>query len=206
MNREIKYIVVHCSATPPDLDIGAQEIRGWHMSGNGWTDIGYHYVVRRNGALEKGRHIDKVGAHVKGYNSNSIGICLVGGVDDIASPDNNFTVDQFQTLAKKIRELKEKFPSAIIQGHRDFPNVKKACPSFDVKTWWANINNEKEAIMPTKAGYKTTEFWVTMITALTTTLNQSGLLGSVVLPIEAIASIAAIVAGYALSRGLAKKQ
>src|SRR3546814_3669760 len=78
--RRIETIILHCSYTPPSMDIGAAVIKGWHVDGNGWTDIGYHFVLRRNGAVEEGRPLDVVGAHAKNFNGRSIGICLVGGM------------------------------------------------------------------------------------------------------------------------------
>jgi len=86
--RIIDTVIVHCSATKPSMDIGVDVIRQWHMN-KGWSDIGYHYVIRRNGAVELGRDLDKdgdvdeeIGAHAYGHNATSIGICLIGGVDD----------------------------------------------------------------------------------------------------------------------------
>ena len=130
------YIVVHCSATRPHQDIGAEEITKWHKAA-GFKDIGYHYVIRRDGVLERGRPDEAVGSHVKGFNEVSVGICLVGGVkaDDPFKPDNNFTPEQFVTLKTLLTKLKEKYPKAKIQGHRDFPKVGKDCPCFDVKAW-----------------------------------------------------------------------
>jgi N-acetylmuramoyl-L-alanine amidase len=138
------WIVVHCSASPPKVNMGAREIRRYHKS-LGWQDIGYHFVIRRerneNGELlEFGRHIDAVGAHVAGYNHNSVAVCLVGGVDEKLKPVFNFTADQMEELEDVLRALQVKYPGAIIKGHRDFPGVAKACPSFDVATW-LNIKN-----------------------------------------------------------------
>lgn len=131
-----EYIAVHASATQPKMDVGVKEIRQWHRA-QGWTDIGYHYVIRRDGTLEVGRPEDVVGAHVSGFNSNSIGICLVGGVDSKLKAEDNFTAAQYAELALLLRKLKAKYPNAIIQGHRDFPKVKKDCPCFDVRKWIA---------------------------------------------------------------------
>ena len=135
------YIFVHCSATKPNLDVGAKEIREWHLN-RGWRDIGYNYVIRRDGRIEGGRDLDgdgdymeEVGAHVRGYNSNSIGICLVGGVDWKGKPDFNFTHKQMAALYDLVYSMKKKFPDALVLGHRDKDN-KKACPCFDVKSWW----------------------------------------------------------------------
>jgi len=131
MSRDIKLLVVHCSATPASHDIGAKEIRQWHLDRN-WSDIGYHYVIRRDGTVEKGRDDSISGAHAKGFNSNSLGVCLVGGVNDDLDPDSNFTINQFNSLSRLLKGLKVQYPDAEIKGHRDLKGVKKACPSFDV--------------------------------------------------------------------------
>jgi N-acetyl-anhydromuramyl-L-alanine amidase AmpD len=131
----MKHLVVHCSATPPKMDIGASTIRRWHIN-KGWSDIGYHYVIRRNGQIELGRPETRQGAHVKGYNKDSIGICLIGGVDEYNDPENNFTDAQFTTLGGLLMGLTSKYPNAKVLGHRDFPNVAKACPSFNAPEWW----------------------------------------------------------------------
>ena len=130
------YIAIHCSATGPKADIGAKDIDKWHRA-KGWACIGYHYVIRRNGTVEEGRDEKVIGAHVENWNAVSIGICMVGGVDadDITKAENNFTKEQFASLKQLLIDLKTRYPKAKIQGHRDFPDVKKACPSFDVKTW-----------------------------------------------------------------------
>lgn len=135
--REINALVVHCSATPPARDIGVAEIRKWHVEGNGWQDVGYHYIIRRDGRVEAGRSITRAGAHVSGHNAKTIGICLVGGVDAVNRPVANYTEDQWQSLALLITTLRERYPKAELKGHRDYPGVKKACPCFDVKTWAA---------------------------------------------------------------------
>lgn len=136
-----KFIAIHCAATPPSADIGAKEIRQWHRA-KGWIDIGYHFVIRRDGRVEKGRPVNVVGAHVEGHNSNSIGICMVGGITSDATKKaaNNFTDAQFAALAELLRELKISYPEAEILGHRDFPGVRKDCPSFDVRRWLATTN------------------------------------------------------------------
>lgn len=130
------FIAVHCSATTEKQNIGAADINKWHRA-KGWACIGYHYVIKRDGTVETGRDDSVVGAHVAGFNERSVGICMVGGVsaDDVSKAQNNFTPAQFSSLKKLLLELRKKYPRAVIQGHRDFPGVAKACPSFDVKTW-----------------------------------------------------------------------
>jgi hypothetical protein len=87
------------------MDIGADTIRDWHVNGNGWRDIGYHLVIRRDGSIEKGRDINDSGAHAAGYNSKSIGLCLVGGMAEDNSAENNFTAQQWTSLLAKVKEL-----------------------------------------------------------------------------------------------------
>ncbi|QDB70999.1 N-acetylmuramoyl-L-alanine amidase [Bordetella phage vB_BbrP_BB8] len=130
------FLVVHCAATKPSANIGAYDIDRWHRA-QGWFCIGYHYVIRRDGTVEEGRDLEVIGAHVSGHNEYSVGICMAGGVSekDVNVPENNFTPAQLESLKKLLLELRTKYPKARIQGHRDFPGVKKACPSFDVASW-----------------------------------------------------------------------
>ena len=133
--RTINKLIIHCSATPETMDIGAKEINRWHKQ-RGWRGIGYHYVIRRNGELEPGRQVSQAGAHARGYNKKSIGICLIGGVDSqTKKPENNFTKEQFGALLQVIKCLRNVFVDVKILGHRDLPHVNKACPCFDVRDW-----------------------------------------------------------------------
>lgn len=136
--RQINALVVHCSATPPHRDIGAAEIRRWHLD-RGWRDIGYHCVIRRNGLIEDGRSVSLPGAHVSGHNADTIGICLVGGVNAAGKAENNYTPDQWASLRWLLQNLLQDYPGAMIKGHRDFPKVKKDCPCFDVGLWAAAV-------------------------------------------------------------------
>lgn len=131
--RVINLIVVHCSATPASMDIGVEEIRRWHVDGNGWSDIGYHYVIRRDGAVELGRPVDKMGAHAKGYNGASLGVCMIGGLNDDGDPDANFTAAQYDALELVYRALAQSHPITDTVGHRDISS--KSCPCFDVKSF-----------------------------------------------------------------------
>jgi N-acetyl-anhydromuramyl-L-alanine amidase AmpD len=101
----------------------------------GWADVGYNVVIRRSGLIEIGRPLDYQGAHVEGFNSKSVGVCLIGGVNEKGDPAVNFTDRQWASLLTTLRFLRLYAPGARIQGHRDFPNVAKACPSFDVREW-----------------------------------------------------------------------
>lgn len=134
----VSSIVIHCSATPPSEDIGWFMVDMLHRS-KGWNGCGYHYVIRRNGVLELGRPEGVQGAHAKGHNHNSIALCLIGGVASVTgSPENNYTTLQWETLDALMTRLMEKYPHAEIVGHRDLPNVNKACPCFDVQEYLEN--------------------------------------------------------------------
>jgi len=134
------YIAIHCSATKPSQDIGAADIDRWHRA-KGWNGIGYHFVIKRDGTIEKGRPQDAVGAHVENFNATSVGICMVGGVSEAntAKAQDNFTPDQYVSLLALVKQLTKDYPKATVQGHRDFPKVAKDCPSFDAKAWWAKL-------------------------------------------------------------------
>lgn len=142
----IGFIAIHCSATPSTMNIGATEIRQWHRA-KGWRDIGYHYVIKRDGTVEKGRADNIPGAHEPRINSQSIAICLVGGSPPNGSPEarkglgeNNYTDAQWAALETLVKALHAKHPNAVVLGHRDVEGVRKACPSFDVKPWWAKVS------------------------------------------------------------------
>ena len=137
--REVKYLVVHCSATKEDQDFGAEDIRGWHQA-KGWLDIGYHYVIKRDGSIERGRPDTQPGAHARGFNHLSLGICLIGGVDSNGNPEDNYSPEQMQSLDILLTQYEIWHPEATILGHRDLPSVAKACPCFDVQEWWGDLN------------------------------------------------------------------
>lgn len=174
--RPINLIAIHCSASPNDdrlfrgspgtsgFNNPAQVIDAWHVERGfkrtaEWRQrqnqnlqaIGYHYVIGRDGTTFSGRHVDEIGAHAKGYNQRSIGICLVG--------TDSFSSEQWQTLAHLVTAevarvtgrngpgdrnnplVKSACPAwatergIMICGHRDLPNVHKTCPGFDVEQW-----------------------------------------------------------------------
>lgn len=132
--KETKYIIIHCSATRPSQDIDANTIDNWHRA-RGFFKIGYNYFIDRSGKREIGRDRDEVGAHAKGYNSTSVGICLAGGVkeDDHKKAENNFTEAQFTELDKLLEELVTVYPYAHIIGHNQI-SIKE-CPSFNVQSY-----------------------------------------------------------------------
>ena len=136
--KSTKHIVIHCSATRPSQDVGVTEIRRWHKN-QGWKDIGYHFVIKRDGTVQRGRAENLVGAHAlpQIWNQTSVAICMVGGVkqDNFQIAENNFTKPQWASLKKLIGELSKKYPGTKVLGHRDIPRVAKACPSFDAIAW-----------------------------------------------------------------------
>jgi len=125
-NSNIELLVVHCSDTKNNLDIRAIDIHNMHL-GFGWEGIGYHKVICRSGKIEHGRPEYWMGAHVKGKNNISLGVCLIGR--------DKFTRKQFISLEKLLRKWKRFYPKARIVGHCDTGNTKKTCPNFDVINW-----------------------------------------------------------------------
>ena len=135
--RTIKELIVHCSATPEGKDYSVDTIRQWHLQ-RGFSDIGYHYVIYRDGSIHIGRDESIIGAHCTGHNTNSIGVCYIGGcASDGKTPKDTRTAEQKQSLVKLLKELKTKYPQASIHGHRDFSS--KACPSFDATKEYSSI-------------------------------------------------------------------
>lgn len=133
---ETKYIAIHCSDTPPSMEIGVDEIRSWHVDDNKWSDIGYHYVIKRDGTIENGRDIQKVGAHERRINRTSVAICLVGGkTQNFKEPDFNYTDKQMASLRSLVTRLVRYYPKAQVVGHNEFS--EKTCPNFNVPAWWA---------------------------------------------------------------------
>ena len=131
--RKITEIFIHIADTPATMDIGVKTIRKWHTDpkpkGRGWKDVGYHFIVRRSGTTELGRDVTVPGAHAKGHNAYSIGICLVGR-------GFNLTAKQKVTLKRKIAELIAKYPGVRVRGHNEIDMVRRQwCPGFDVQGW-----------------------------------------------------------------------
>lgn len=131
------YLVIHCAQTKPSMDIGLREIDQWHKR-RGWLGCGYHFVIRRNGQIEIGRAIQEHGAHVKGFNHNSLGICLVGGMDEDGDFDPDYTQKQWDSLDALVETLKNIYPQAAVVGHNDL-DPHKACPVFEVSSWLHQI-------------------------------------------------------------------
>ncbi len=135
--RLVKEIIIHCSATREGQQVSVDTIRDWHLA-KGWNDIGYHFYIDLDGTINKGRDIDKIGAHCKGHNRNSIGICYCGGVEaDGKTPKDTRTQEQKDSLLNVLKTLKAMYPEAVIYSHNEFAN--KACPSFDATEEYENI-------------------------------------------------------------------
>ena len=137
--RTITEIIVHCSATPEGKDYTVADIRRWHKA-QGWSDIGYHYVIYRNGHIEPGRDVDLIGAHCVNHNAKSIGICYIGGVtnDGKQKAKDTRTLAQKAALMSILTEMKRTYSDARIYGHHDFERGKD-CPSFDARKEYATI-------------------------------------------------------------------
>ena len=128
--RPINKVIIHCSATPEGRDVKTKEIKKWHLS-NGWSDIGYHYVIELDGKVVEGRPVELVGAHCFGQNKFSIGVCYIGGMNkSMSKPKDTRTEEQKESIIKLIKKLRGRYGDLTIHGHNEFSN--KACPSFDV--------------------------------------------------------------------------
>lgn len=148
-SQKVDTVVVHCSATKASADIGAHELDEMHKA-RGWSLIGYHAVIRRDGSIEGGRPLTMAGAHAVGHNLHTVAVCLVGGLDANGQPQDNFTSAQYVSLLTVIANYRATFPNIRdVCGHRDLsPDVDgdgiiepwewlKACPCFDVRVWYA---------------------------------------------------------------------
>ena len=135
--RIINKLIVHCSATREGMNISRDTIRDWHLA-RGFNDIGYHFYIDLDGNIHKGIDIAKIGAHSKGQNRSSIGICYCGGVEsDGKTPKDTRNEAQKEALLCVLRTMKAMYPDAVIHSHRDFAN--KACPSFDATEEYKNL-------------------------------------------------------------------
>ena len=136
-SRSIRWIVLHCSATKPSQDFTLEKLRYQHVTVNGWSDIGYHYYVRRDGTIHKCRPETQPGAHVRNFNRHSIGVCYEGGLDENGQPQDTRTAEQLISLHNLLSELLVRYPGAEIVGHRDLLAFRtKACPCFDARRYY----------------------------------------------------------------------
>ncbi len=134
--RQINLIVIHCAATKEGAYFNTEDIDRWHRA-RGFAQIGYHYVIGLKGEVWRGRDEREIGAHVLGYNRNSIGVCYIGGLDKYGKPKDTRTPAQKRALLTLLRELKKRYPNAVIKGHRDFAN--KTCPCFNAAQEYKNL-------------------------------------------------------------------
>jgi N-acetyl-anhydromuramyl-L-alanine amidase AmpD len=146
----ITRIVLHCTATRAGQAIDAATIRKWHKA-NGWSDIGYHFVIALDGSVERGRAEHVPGAHVAGFNTGSIGVVYVGGLDAQGKPKDTRTPEQLEAMRRLVSALSRAYPKAKVMGHRDLSPDRdrdgvvephewlKACPCFDARAWWAKV-------------------------------------------------------------------
>ncbi len=130
----VKYLTIHCAATPDGRHVEAATISAWDQAKFGQTS--YHWVIELDGKAVRTLRDDQKGAHTGGANSGNIGVCYVGGVTkDNSKPADTRTTEQKKALRTLIRTYRERYPGIIVLGHRDWPKVNKACPSFDVTAW-----------------------------------------------------------------------
>ena len=134
--RNITHLVIHCSATPQNTTI--ESIKNYWKNVRGWRNPGYHFIVKADGEVVQLLDISNVSNGVGGRNSTLINICYLGGEDANKVPVDNRTPAQKASILSLLKQMKLQFPAAIIQGHRDFPGVAKACPSFNA---WAEYEN-----------------------------------------------------------------
>lgn len=135
--RTIEYIAVHCTATSQTTTVSS--IQEYWKNNLKWKMPGYHFIIKPDGEVVKLLSVDEVSNGVKGFNSKTINISYIGGIDEYGNPKDTRTEAQKIAILNLLKLLKTRYKSAKIQGHRDFPGVKKACPSFDAKTEYKNL-------------------------------------------------------------------
>lgn len=135
--RKISHIVVHCTATSQRATV--ESIQKYWKEQLKWKSPGYHFIVLPDGTIRQLLDVEKISNGVAGFNHSLINISYIGGIDGTGKPIDNRTAAQKASLLKKLKELKAIYPNAVICGHRDFPNVKKACPSFDASQEYLHV-------------------------------------------------------------------
>ncbi len=126
----VRFLVIHCSATRCDRDYTPEQLLRDHRA-CGFRMVGYHFYVRRSGLVTRHRGLLEVGAHARGFNRCSIGVCYEGGLDAGGMPADTRTPEQKEALAELLWKLRRLFPQALIAGHGELPGVRKDCPCFD---------------------------------------------------------------------------
>ena len=163
--RSINEIIVHCTATRGDWWAGKRtsekvaEIKRWHVQDRKWNDIGYHYLIDRDGTIANGRPIEKIGAHVAGHNTGTIGISLFGGHGSAETDQfaDHFTQAQEKSLRKLIADLRKRFGVVKITGHNQY--AAKACPGFNVPDWFRAVSPPLDHVPVTA----THSFWAVLV-------------------------------------------
>lgn len=157
-DSRVVYIVIHYSATPIERDYTRDDIDAMHRA-RGFREIGYHWYIRKDGTIERGRDLGKpgrfeMGAHSKGENDESIGICYEGGVreSNVNKGFDSRTPAQKKAMADLVDKMLDRFPGAIVEGHRDMPGAATQCPGFDARAWWDEVQRAKMAPKPNLLG------------------------------------------------------
>ena len=135
--RDIKYIVIHCTATQPNTK--KEAILSYWKNTLKWKSVGYHRLIDANGVIHELAKFEQITNGVKGYNSESIHFSYIGGIDESGRPKDTRTLKQKESLLYLVKQAKKQFPNAIVQGHKDFKGVAKACPSFEAKNEYKAI-------------------------------------------------------------------
>jgi N-acetylmuramoyl-L-alanine amidase len=135
--REIKYIVIHCTASKPNTK--KEAILSYWKNTLKWKTVGYHRLIDANGVIHELAKFEQITNGVKGYNSESIHFSYIGGIDESGRPKDTRTLKQKESLLYLVKQAKKQFPNAIVQGHKDFKGVAKACPSFEAKNEYKAI-------------------------------------------------------------------
>jgi N-acetylmuramoyl-L-alanine amidase len=153
--REIKSVILHCTDTPVEMELTVKKIRDWHVKGNGWSDIGYHFIIHQDGTIERGRHIDKVGAHTWGNNYGSVGVAYCGGAvkkvkksldkekpksKTVMISKDTMTKAQEQSFRNLFEMLEVMFGELKLRGHNDY-NKSKDCPGFNMRDKYGDLIN-----------------------------------------------------------------
>jgi N-acetyl-anhydromuramyl-L-alanine amidase AmpD len=133
----IRFLTIHCAATPEGRDVSPQQIEAWDKAKFGQKS--YHWIVALDGSMHKSLFDGQLGAHVGKHNTGNIGVCYIGGVDAHGNPKDTRTEAQKKSLLTLVRTYRSRYPGIKILGHRDWPNVHKACPSFDVDEWLTEV-------------------------------------------------------------------
>ena len=135
--RDIKYIVIHCTATQPNTK--KEAILSYWKNTLKWKTVGYHRLIDANGIIHELAKFEQITNGVKGFNSESIHFSYIGGIDESGRPKDTRTLKQKESLLYLVKQAKKQFPNAIVQGHKDFKGVAKACPSFEAKNEYKAI-------------------------------------------------------------------